>query len=270
MEGVGTLYHLAAIAHFWRADRHDFERVNRIGTERVLAAAAAAAVARVVHCSTESILLAGRRAGAAIDESVRATLADQPGPYTRSKFQAEQAALAAARDGLDLVVVNPTVPIGSGDRNFTPPAAMLDAFLSGRARLFVDCVLNLVDVRDVAEGMVLAAERGRTGERYILGGENVTLRSLLASLERLSGRPMPRRALPPSLAKAAALLLEGTAAITGRPPAATREGVALALRSAPIDSAKAKRELGYRARPVEEALTQVVELFKQRQGGARR
>ena len=110
-----------------------------------------------------------------IDEAARPSLADMPGPYTRSKYLAEQAVQAAVRRGLDAVIVNPTVPIGADDRNLTPPAAMLAMFLSGKSPAYLDCMLNLVDVRDVAAGMVLAAERGRTGERYILGGENLAL-----------------------------------------------------------------------------------------------
>jgi dihydroflavonol-4-reductase len=222
-----------------------------------------------VHCSTESILLPRRRdVNKQVDESVMPTLEELPGVYTRSKYLGEQAALKAARDGMNLVVVNPTVPIGEGDRNMTPPAAMLELFLSGRTPLFLDCMLNFVDVRDAADGIVLAGDRGKAGERYILGGENVAMRDLLRTLERLSGRKMPKRTVPAALA-----LLTGTVSgwladhVTHRPPAATREAVLLALRSAPFDSAKAKRELGYRPRPIEQALTEVVEAFKRRHGG---
>jgi dihydroflavonol-4-reductase len=266
MRGVDCVYHLAGIAHLWVANKDDFDLVNRRGTEVVLQSAKEAGVRRVVHCSTESILLPRRRNGRAIDESTAPSFDDMPGPYTRSKHLAEQAALAAARNGMDVVVVNPTVPIGDGDRNMTPPAAMLALFLSGGSPLFLDCILNLVDVRNVAEGIALAGERGRSGERYILGGENMALRELLRVLERMAGRRMPRRAVPASVALATASVSGFIAdRITGKPPVATREGVVLALRSAPFDSRKAGRELGYAPGGVETALTEVVQAFKRRQ-----
>jgi len=257
---VGCVYHLAGIAKLWAKDRSDFARVNARGTAMVMHAAAAAGVARVVHCSTEAILLPRRRGpGAPIDESGEPRMADMPGPYTRSKLAAEQTVLAAARDGLHAVIVNPTVPIGPGDRNLTPPAAMLLMFLRGQSPAFLDCVLNLVDVRDVANGMLLAAERGRSGERYILGGENIALRELLQLLERMSGRRMPRRAIPGWVGLVSAMVAEAMAdAVTGRTPAATREGVRLALRSGPFDSRKARNELGYAPRPLPDALADAV------------
>ena len=259
MADIRHVYHLAGIAKLWSRDRSEFDRVNAGGAATVMRAAAEHRVERVVHCSTEAILLPKRHTGALIDETVRPELSDMPGPYTRSKLAAEQAVLAAVQDGLNALIVNPTVPIGAGDRNLTPPAAMLSMFLSGQAPAFLDCVLNLVDVRDVAAGMVLAAERGRTGERYILGGENVVLRDLLALLERISGRPMPKRAVPGWLALASATVTEWVAdVVTRRTPAATLEGVTLALRSGPFDSKKARSELGYAPRPFQDALTDAV------------
>jgi dihydroflavonol-4-reductase len=182
-----------------------------------------------------------------------------PGPYTRSKCQGEQAALRAARNGMDVVIVNPTVPIGAGDRNMTPPAAMLSLFLQGRSPFFLDCVLNLVDIRDLADGIVMAGEKGRSGERYILGGDNVPLRKLLPILEQKSGRRMPRRAIPAPVALAAGFVSEIVAdRVTGHAPVATLESVLVALRSAPFDSSKAKRELGYSPRPIDAALSEAV------------
>jgi len=263
--GVDCVYHLAAIAHLWSPDSGRFDRVNRRGTETVLAAAAHHGTRRFVHCSTEAILLPSRRNGRAeIDEGVEVGLGEMPGPYTRSKFLAEQAALAAARDGLEVVVVNPTVPIGPGDRNMTPPAQMLALFLAGGSPFYLDCILNLVDVRDVAEGMILAAARGRSGERYILGGENVPLHDLLPRLEALSGQKMPKRAILPPVALAAGMVAERVARWRGKMPAATAEGVRIALRSAPFESEKARRELGYRPRPIDEALADAVAWLKQR------
>ena len=260
MTNVRRVYHLAGISKLWSRDRSDFDRVNAGGTAVVLRAAAARRVERVVHCSTEAILLPKRRgADAHIDETVRPVLSDMPGPYTRSKLAAEQSVLAAVDRGLDALIVNPTVPIGPGDHNLTPPAAMLSMFLNGQSPAYLDCVLNLVDVRDVATGMVLAAERGRTAERYILGGENVALRDLLTLLERISARPMPKRAVPGWLALALAVVTEWTAdLLTGRTPAATPEGVRLALRSGPFDSRKARDELGYAPRPLQDALSDAV------------
>lgn len=268
LEGVDCLYHVAGIAHLWQRDRDAFDRVNRRGTETVLAAAAAKRVARVIHCSTESILLPKRHnGGALVNESASPSLEDMAGPYTRSKYLGERAALNAARNGLQLVVVNPTVPIGEGDHNKTPPAVMFDIFLSGRSPFFLDCKLNLVDVRDVADGIVRAGDHGRPGERYILGGENVSMRELLQKLERLSDRPMPKRRVPVALALATGIASGWIADnVTHRPPAATREAIVLALRSAPFDSAKAARELGYAPRPIEQALTEVVEAFKRKSG----
>jgi len=260
MTDVRHVYHLAGIAKLWSRDRSDFERINAGGTATVLRAAASHRVGRVVHCSTEAVLLPKRRGAAALlDESVSPAVADMPGPYTRSKLMAEHSVLTAVQDGLNALIVNPTVPIGPGDRNLTPPAAMLVMFLNGNSPAYLDCVLNLVDVRDVAAGMVLAAERGRSGERYILGGENIALRDLLTLLERISGRPMPNRAVPGWLALASAAVTEWAAdVLTTRPPAATREGVRLALRSAPFDSRKARSELDYAPRPLQDVLRDAV------------
>jgi dihydroflavonol-4-reductase len=263
LDDVERVYHLAGIAHLWQRQREDFDIANRRGTEVMLKAAADKRVRRFVHCSTESILLPRRRNHRAIDESKPPALDDMAGPYTRSKHLAETAALKAAKGGLDVVVVNPTVPIGLGDRNMTPPAAMLALFLSGHTPFFLDCILNLVDVRDIADGIVRAGESGRPGERYILGGENVALKELLPILERKSGHPMPKRRVPGAVA-----LMTGSVSgwiadrVTHRPPVVTREAVILALRSAPFDSAKAKRELGYHPGPIDRPLTEVVEAFK--------
>jgi dihydroflavonol-4-reductase len=271
MAGVQHVYHLAGIAQLWVRNKADLMLVNAQGTEMVLRAAAEQRIERVVHCSTESILLPkAHTQDAMLDETAFPAYADMPGPYTRSKHMAEQAALAAAKSGLDVRIVNPTVPIGPNDHNMTPPAAMLAMFLNGRSPVFLDCVLNLVDVRDVAAGMVLTAERGRRGERYVLGGENMRLSELLAMLERTSGRSMPKRALPAPVAFAAAGMAEWLAdRVTGRRPMATREGVRLALRSAPFDSRKARRELGYESRPIDNALVETTQWLSARAAAPR-
>ena len=252
--GVERLYHIAGIAHLWAHPRSRFDDINRRGTETVIGAAVREGTPRIVHCSTESILLPKRGNGHAVSEDHVLPLEDLPGPYTRSKFLGEQAALQAARAGADLVVVNPTVPVGPGDGNMTPPAQMLALFLKGGTPFFLDFTINLVDVRDAAAGIVLAGDLGRAGERYILGGENLRLRELLRLVERLSGRKMPTRTIHPGIALSAGIVSDWISRVTKKCPAATREGIMLALRSAPFDSSKARRELGYNPRPVEGAL----------------
>jgi dihydroflavonol-4-reductase len=263
LDDVTHVYHLAAIPHLWTADREDFDRINVEGTRTMLAAAKERQVVRFVHCSTESILLPPHTTGA-IDESVTLELADMPGPYTRSKFLAERAAFAAARDGLDVVIVNPTVPIGAGDHNHTPPTAMLAHYLT-KTPFVLNCMLNVVDARDVATGIMLAAERGRSGERYILGGENLSLEQLLERIGRMSGRPRRKIGVPRGLAFVMGHVSEWVANwLTRRAPIATGEGVRLALRSAPFDNAKARRELGYAPRPVDGALADAVNWLSNR------
>ena len=140
-----------------------------------------------------------RRPAGEIDETVSLSLADMTGPYTRSKYLAEQAALAASCEEMPVIVVNPTIPIGPGDHNLTPPAAMLARYLAGNA-FYLDCVMNIVDVRDVALGMILAAKNGRPGERYILGGENVSLQRILGMLARITGGKTRKIRVPGALA----------------------------------------------------------------------
>ncbi len=268
LDGIDLLYHLAGIAHLWRRDRDDFDRVNRRGTEVVLKVAADKRIGRIVHCSTESILFPKRRSSVAVDESAATALADMPGPYTRSKFLGERAAFEAASWGMDVVIVNPTMPVGDGDSNMTPPTAMIALFLSGGSPFFLDCVLNLVDVRDIADGIVKAGDKGKAGERYILGGENHPLRNLLPELERKSGRRMPKRSVPGALALATGFIAGLIAdRLTGSAPVVNAEAVQIALRTAPFDSTKARRELGYDPRPIDQALTEVVEAFKRNGAG---
>ena len=250
MQGVRAVYHLAAVSHLWLPDPGEYERVNHHGTQVLLAAAAQAGSPRFIHCSTESILFPP------LGSSGDIRLEDMPGPYTRSKFLAEQAAREAAGRGMSVVIVNPTVPIGPGDHNMTAPTAMLSLFARHPPRLFLDCTLNLVDVRDVAKGIALAGERGRTGERYILGGENIGMRDLAGRIGKLTGRPTAPLPIPGVLALAASWAAERLATgVTGRPPVATPEGVRIAMRSIPLDIRKASDELGYAPGAIGQALT---------------
>ncbi|MDQ2104689.1 NAD-dependent epimerase/dehydratase family protein [Azospirillum isscasi] len=265
LDGVERVYHLAAVALLWDRDPAVFDRVNRQGTRVLLdAAARAPGLRRFIHCSTEAVMIGHpppRRLPPRLNEDADPGLEALAGPYCRSKYRAEQDALAAAARGLPVVVVNPTAPIGPGDRLPTPPNAMLRLFRGGGPRLILDCVLNLVDVRDVAQGMILAAERGRIGERYILGGTDIALGDLARRIDRLCGRePVRRRPVPPALALAAARVEEWLSDhVTRRPPTASVTGVRLALGGGGFDSGKAMRELGYTVRPLEASLREALE-----------
>ena len=260
LDGVDRVFHLAGIAHLWTPNPADFDRVNRAGTETLLSAAAESGIGRIVHCSTESILMPPQCADKPIDENISLQLSDMAGPYTRSKFAGEQRARAAARAGLPVVIVNPTVPLGAGDHRITPPTALLARFIEGGRSASLECTLNLVDVRDVAEGMILAAEHGRIGERYILGGQNLSMRELAVLIGRFTGKAANPIWIPPWLALSAGLIGEWLANhLTHSTPAATAEGVRLALRSSPLDIGKARRELGYAPRPIEPALARALE-----------
>jgi dihydroflavonol-4-reductase len=263
VEGCERVFHLAANPNLWDRDPRVFDLVNHQGTRRVLDAAQKAGVQRFLYTSTESILKSYRAPKqskrALIDESVRLTLDDMPGPYCRSKFLAEEAAREAAAGGLPVVIVNPTMPVGPGDHLLTPPSRMILGFLNGETPAYLDCEFNLVDARDVAAGQVLAAERGRAGERYILGHVNLGLGDLLEKLRLLTGLPMPRTRVPYALALASAVVSEGIAAVTGKPPMAPLTGVRLARTSMAFDSGKARGELGWSCRPLEESLRDAID-----------
>jgi dihydroflavonol-4-reductase len=265
LKGVDRLYHLAGNPNLWARRSTSFLEINFHGTKTVLAAAARADLERIVYTSTESILKSRRgRSSTALDESVRWTVEDMPGPYCRSKFLAEEAAKAAAARGLPVVIVNPTMPVGPGDVRLTPPSRMLLGFLNGETPAYLDCEFNLVDVRDVALGHILAADKGMIGERYILGHTNIRMSALLDLLGRLSGLPMPRLKLPYGLALAAAVACEGVARLTGQPPVAPLTGVRLARTPMLFDSSRAVRVLGLPQTPLERSLADAVAWFKER------
>ncbi len=264
LDGMDHVYHLAAIAHLWTPQLDGFDRVNREGTEVMLSAAACKPVERIVHCASAVTLISPQTAGEMIDETAMPSLADMAGPYARSKYLAEQAALSAGRAGQPVVVVNPTLPIGPGDDSLTPPMAMLALYLTDRMPGALNFILNLADVRDVADGMIRAARYGRAGERYILGGENLSMKQLARMLVDLTGEKAIKFWVPGQLAYAAAVVSEWLAThITRKEPAATTEGVRLALRSAYLDSSKARHDLGYAPRSLHEALPDAVAWLRQ-------
>jgi dihydroflavonol-4-reductase len=262
VDGVQLVFHLAANPNLWAPDPRTFHLVNYEGTCRVLEASAKAGVDRIVYTSTESILknIHARKgeASALIDESVELDIDDVWGAYCRSKFLAEGEARRAAKSGLPVVIVNPTMPVGPGDGLITPPTRMLIGFLNGATPAYLDCEFNLVDARDAANGHLLAAERGRIGERYILGGENLALGHVLELLREMTGLPIARIRVPYALAYVAGWISEGISRLTKQPPIAPLTGVVLARSSMAFDCRKARRELGWHTRPLRQSLQDAV------------
>jgi dihydroflavonol-4-reductase len=259
LRDVEEVYHLAGLPGMWLPQKSDFHAVNFQGTEVVIAAARKRGTARFLHCSTESILFRPPSLKDTSDERSLLPPPQMPGVYTRSKMLAEQSAAQAAAEGFPLVIGTPTMPIGPHDHNLTPPTAMLRQFLHGRVQMYLDFVVNLVDVRDVAAGLVLAMERGQVGHRYILGGESISLSKILKLMAAISGRRSLAIPVPGKVAEAAAAMLEFVADhVTHRPPAGTAEGVRIALRATDLSIEKARNELGYTPRPVEPALRDTI------------
>jgi dihydroflavonol-4-reductase len=231
MTGARRVYHLAANPNLWVRDRREFDAVNHRGAIHVLDAALDAGAERVLHTSTESILTRKHAVGL-IDEEVEIALRDAVGPYCRSKLQAENAARERAAAGKPVVIANPTMPVGPGDRGLSPPTRLIRDFCRGDLPAIMDCELNVIDVRDVAEGLVRVMERGEPGRRYLLGAHNLTLEEMLGLLSVYSETPVPRWRVPYSVGLAVAYLSEFWADhVSGQPPKATVTGVRLAGRS---------------------------------------
>jgi dihydroflavonol-4-reductase len=256
---VDEVYHLAGLPGMWIPHKDDFHAVNCRGTEIVITAARKRGIARFLHCSTESILFRPTPLRDAAGEPSLLPPPEMPGPYTRSKMLAEQFAAQAAASGFPLVIGTPTMPIGPHDQNLTPPTAMLRHFLNARVQMYLDFIVNLVDVRDVAAGLILAMENGRSGHRYILGGESISLKKILQLMATISGRRYVSIPVPGRVAEIAAAMLEFVSDhVTHRPPSGTAEGVRIALRATELSIEKARSELGYAPRPIEPALRDTI------------
>jgi dihydroflavonol-4-reductase len=259
--GCRAVFHAAADYRLWAPNPWVLYETNVRGTRGLLRASLAAKVGRVVYTSTVGALgiPANGRPG---NEETPAALADMVGHYKRSKFLAEAEARQAAREGLEVVIVNPSTPVGSRDIKPTPTGQMIVDFLKGRMPAYVDTGLNLVDVEDVAEGHLLAWERGRPGQRYILGHQNLAMKEILDLLSRISGVPSPRWRLPWAAALGLAVVSTGVSRLTGKPPRVPLEAVRMAGKTMFFDSSKAVRELGLPQTPVEEALRKAVDWFR--------
>ena len=257
--GCGVLYHIAADYRLWAKEPEDLYRSNVEGTRNVLDAAKSAGVERVVYTSTVGCI--GVPEGAIGDESMPVREQDMLGAYKRSKFLAEKVALDAGRTQLPVVVVNPTAPVGDHDWKPTPTGKIVVDFLRRKMPAYVDTGLNVVDVRDVAAGHLLACDRGRAGERYILGGENLTLQQIFAKLEAISGLQAPRVKLPYAVAYAAGVVSTAWANVSGMEPRAPIDAVKMARKKMWVRHDKAAAELGYQPGSSTEALRRAVEWF---------
>jgi dihydroflavonol-4-reductase len=263
MAGVSTLYHCAADYRLWAKDPAELDRVNVGGTEKVLAAAAEFHVAKVVYTSSVGAL-GLTRDGSPADERTLVERGEVVGRYKKSKYDAEQVAATWAARGLPVVIVNPSTPVGELDIKPTPTGQMIVDFLNGRLPAYVDTGLNLVDVRDVARGHLLAAERGRIGEKYILGNRNMTLKEILEVLSRLTGLRAPTLRLPHAIPLAAAAVATFVANLTGRPPRVSLESVRMSMHRMFFDARKAVAELSFPQSSVDAALGRAVAWFREK------
>jgi dihydroflavonol-4-reductase len=262
MSGCDTVFHVAADYRLWVRDPGEMYRSNVEGTRSILEAARKNGVRRVVYTSSVATMgFTGN--GHPADEDSPVALADMIGPYKRSKFMAEQIAIEAGRGGMHVVTVNPTTPVGEQDVKPTPTGRIVVDFMKRKFPAYVETGLNLVDVRECARGHVAALEKGRPGERYILGGENLTLKQILDKLGKITGLPSPKIKLPYFFAFATGVIDEAiTGSILKREPRATVDTVRMGKKKMFASSDKAEREFGWKIVPVEDALRRAVEWFR--------
>lgn len=266
VDGVDLVLHGAAITDLWTPGRFDYDRVNVIGTCRVLAAARRAGARTVVVSSYTTLIGADTPRDAILDESVEVPPNRLLGAYPASKRQAELAALSAAGAGQDVVIVLPGAPIGAGDARPTPPGRLIADLMAGRLPALLDCTLNLVDVRAVARATIAAGLRGEGGARYLLTGEDLPVSDVARLVAAASGTPAPTRRVPYALAWTAAWVEAQLARLTGRPPRAPMTGVRLAGRPCRFDNARARAALGFAPRPVTECVAEAVQWYRANDG----
>lgn len=262
MTGCEVVFHVAADYRLWARDSNELYQSNVEGTRNILQAARDSGVRRVVYTSSVASMGFGNN-GAITDESTPVSLDNMIGDYKRSKFMAERLVLESAASGQDVVVVNPTTPIGERDIKPTPTGRIIVDFLKRKFPAYVDTGLNLVDVRDCAEGHLLAMEKAVPGERYILGGQNLTLKQILDKLAAITGLPSPSIRLPYAVAYATGVVdTLVTGKLRGQEPRVTLDSVRMGRKKMFVTSAKAERELGWNPGPVDAALQRAVEWFR--------
>jgi dihydroflavonol-4-reductase len=262
MAGCEFVFHVAADYRLWARNRNELYESNVEGTRNILDAARDSGVRRVIYTSSVATMGFGNN-GHLTDESSPVALGNMIGDYKRSKFMAEQLVIEAGRAGQNVVMVNPSTPVGERDIKPTPSGQIIVDFLRRKFPVYVDTGLNLVDVIDCAEGHLLAMDKARPGERYILGGENLTLKQILDKLGAITGLPSPTIKLPYVVAFASGVVdTIVTGKLLKREPRANLDAVRMARKKMFLTSGKAERELGWQTRPVDDALRRAVEWFK--------
>lgn len=262
ISGCSVVFHLAADPNLWRKSRSHYHHVNFQGAKNVIECALHLGVKRIVHASTESILTRKNQTGE-ITETQQVGLKDAIGSYCRSKMRAELFALGLGSMGAPVIVVNPTLPVGPGDHGLSPPSKMILDFCKAGCREYIAGDLNLADVRDIAQGFILACERGESGRRYILSGENKTIKEVFQILSNIVYLPGPEIRIPYPIALGFAFFSELWAdLVTGKSPQANLTGVQLTRRIMHFKSNVALREMGWKVRPIENSLQEAVAWFK--------
>jgi dihydroflavonol-4-reductase len=262
LRGCQVLFHVAAHYSLWRADHEALYRSNVLGTRRILAAAAAAGIERTVYTSSVAAIgVSGQ--GKIADETYQSPIAKLVGDYKKSKYLAEQEAQQAVAQGQDIVIVNPTTPIGPWDSKPTPTGDLILRFLRRQMPVYMDTGLNLIHVQDVVRGHLLALEQGKTGDRYILGHQNLSLKEILQQLSALTGLPAPKNAIPAWIPLTAAWMDEYLLSALGKTPSVPLDGVRMAQQKMYYDSTKAVAELGLPQTPIPQALKESVDWFLQ-------
>ena len=259
MSGCQVLFHVAAQYSLWQADSDLLYRSNVLGTRNILACAREAGIDRTVY--TSSVAAIGVKPHGVADETYQSPVEKLVGDYKKSKYYAEQEAIKAVQQGQDIVIVNPSTPIGAFDLKPTPTGEIIVRFLQRKMPFYVDTGLNLIDVKDVAWGHILALEKGRTGDRYILGNQNLTFQQLLGKLEQITGIPAPKYTIPYSIPYGVAWLEENLLAKLGKQPTVALDGVRMSRQRMFYDASKAVSELGLPQSNIDGALEEAVEWF---------
>ena len=261
IKGCEVLFHVAAHYSLWQQDKQALYLNNVLGTRNILAAASQAGVERTVYTSSVAAIGVGEN-GQAVDETHQSPVEKLIGHYKKSKYWAEQEAIKAVKSGQDIVIVNPSTPIGAWDLKPTPTGDIIVRFLQRRMPFYLNTGLNLIDVQDVAWGHLLALEKGKTGDRYILGNCNLTLKALLEKLAAITNIPAPNKTILYPIPYAAAWIDEHILTLLGKKPSVPLDGVRMARQKMYYDATKARKELGLPQSPLEPALERAIDWFQ--------